>query len=144
MSPLSAVLYSNRALAYLKLSEEEAAHTEHPDSEWNHRHLRASAFFDAQSIIKLDVRWGKGWSRIAQVLIAVQQDASGDDVAPEHREEGARVARDGVIEALEHAVAFNSGRARVGTSDQPSEVVTGTDRTLSEAEVLLMDFLASA
>ncbi|KZV71727.1 thioredoxin-domain-containing protein [Peniophora sp. CONT] len=111
-APRTAVLYSNRAISYLKLSEEDAAKQEHSDSQWNHRHLRASAFHDASFVLELDVRWGKGWYRFAQVMLAVEQDASGEDVAPEHREEGARKARDAVIAALAQAVALTEGRAK--------------------------------
>lgn len=97
------MLYSNRAYAYLKLSEEEPAYADHPDSEWNHTQLRTKAFYDAKFVTELDVRWGKGWCRFAQVLIAAQQDVLGQDIAPAIRAEGARIARDAVIEALENA-----------------------------------------
>lgn len=89
-------------------------------------------------VTDLDERWGKGWYRLAEVLNAVRQDASGEDVAPEHREEGARVSRDGVIEALENAVGLSDGKVKSGTFTLRGSFMTFTDHVpVSEAEALL-------
>ncbi|KZV71730.1 thioredoxin-like protein [Peniophora sp. CONT] len=111
-APRSAVLHANRAYSYLKLSEDGASRAATPGSEYSAVRLRQKALQDAMLVTDLDERWGKGWYRLAEVLNAVRQDASGEDVAPEKREEGARVSRDGVIEALENAVGLSDGKVK--------------------------------
>ena len=78
--------------------------------------LRKNALQDAMLVTELDERWGKGWYRLAEVLNAVRQDASSEDVAPEKREEGAHISRDAVLEALENAVNLSDGKVKAGMS----------------------------
>ncbi|KZV71728.1 hypothetical protein PENSPDRAFT_650430 [Peniophora sp. CONT] len=111
-APRTAVLYSNRAISYLKLSEEDAASAEHPDSEWHPKRCRGKAFGDACSVIDLDVRWGKAWVRYAQAMIAGQQDVLDADMAPELKAERVRFVRDGAIAMLGQAAIMSEGKFR--------------------------------
>lgn len=114
------MLRANRAYSYLKLSEEEQSRTALPGTEQSSVMLRQKAFQDAMLATDLDERWGKGWYRLAEVLNAVRQDASSEDVAAEKREEGSRVSRDAVIEALENAVGLSDGKVKAGKFNHES------------------------
>ncbi|KAK0188922.1 thioredoxin-domain-containing protein [Armillaria mellea] len=58
-APESPQLYANRALAYLRLGSKENL---------------PKALADAVKATELDERWGKGWARLGDVMLAVGED----------------------------------------------------------------------
>ncbi|KAL1702163.1 hypothetical protein EV121DRAFT_282079 [Schizophyllum commune] len=114
LAPKWAVPRANRALAYMKLIEEEGAEgdlrTGTPEAQSNQlrpraNKLRPRAMEDAYMATLLDERWGKGWVRLAQVMLmeVVVEEREG-------REEGVRKMLEGAQAALYNAVGLSEGR----------------------------------
>ncbi|KAJ6543852.1 hypothetical protein B0H19DRAFT_288530 [Mycena capillaripes] len=95
-APRSPQLYSNRAAAFLKMGTAEA---------------RAKVTQDAIHATNLDERWPKGWVRMGDVLVAVEEH----DTMPE---EGARKCLEGAEEAYENAV----GLLQTTQSSSPTQI----------------------
>ncbi|KAL1757819.1 hypothetical protein FB107DRAFT_289014 [Schizophyllum commune] len=121
LAPKWAVLRANRALAYMKLIGEEGTEgdlrTGTPRAQSTQLHPRANklrpranelrprAMGDACMATLLDERWGKGWVRLAQVmLMEVEVEER------EGRDEGVRKMLEGAQAALYNAVGLPEGR----------------------------------
>lgn len=104
----SAVLYGNRALAYIKLAKS-------PDVPKEERQkLRPKALEDAIRATQKDERWGKGWVRMAEAtLLAIDEEGSAG-VAERLRQEGLREGLAGAEEALHNAVRLSEGKVKFG------------------------------
>ncbi|KAL1728049.1 hypothetical protein EV714DRAFT_286067 [Schizophyllum commune] len=121
LAPKWAVPRANRALAYIKLIGEEGTEgdlrTGTPKAQSNQlrpranklrpraNKLRPRAMEDAYMATILDERWGKGWVRLAQVmLMEVEVEEK------EGREEGVSKMLEGAQAALHNAVGLSEGR----------------------------------
>ncbi|KAI4524922.1 thioredoxin-like protein [Schizophyllum commune Loenen D] len=102
-----AVPRANRALAYMKLigeeETEEGLRTGMPKAQSNQ--LRPRAMEDAYMATLLDERWGKGWVRLAQVML---MEAEVEEA--EKREEGIKKMLGGAQAALYNAAGLSEGR----------------------------------
>ncbi|KAL1660019.1 thioredoxin-domain-containing protein, partial [Schizophyllum commune] len=111
LAPKWAVPRANRALAYMKLIGEEETEgdlrTGMPKAQSNQ--LRPRAMEDAYMATLLDERWGKGWVRLAQVML---MEAEVEEA--EKREEGIRKMLGGAQAALYNAVGLSEGRVLKG------------------------------
>ncbi|KAL1680964.1 hypothetical protein EV122DRAFT_275613 [Schizophyllum commune] len=121
LAPKWAVPRANRALAYMKLIGEDETEgdlrTGTPRAQSNQlrpranelrpraNELRPRAMEDAYMATLLDERWGKGWVRLAQVmLMEVEVEER------EGRDEGVRKMLEGAQAALYNAVGLSEGR----------------------------------
>ena len=110
IAPKSAVLYGNRALAYIKLIRS-------PDVPKEERQkLRPKAIQDAQWATTLDERWAKGWVRMGEALILAGDEEANEAVAEDLRAEGRKKTLEGAQEALENAVGIGEGKVKAGKS----------------------------
>ncbi|RDX46147.1 thioredoxin-domain-containing protein [Lentinus brumalis] len=106
LAPKSAVLYGNRALAYIKLIKS-------PDVPKEERQkLRPKAIQDAQRATTLDERWAKGWVRMGEAMILAGDEEGNEGVAEHLRAEGRKVTLEGALEALENAVGLGEGKVK--------------------------------
>ncbi|KAI5824466.1 thioredoxin-like protein [Schizophyllum commune Tattone D] len=107
LAPKWAVPCANRALAYMKLIGEEETEEDlrngTPKAQSNQ--LRPRAMEDAYMATLLDERWGKGWVRLAQVML---MEAEVEEA--EKREEGIRKMLGGAQAALYNAAGLSEGR----------------------------------
>ncbi|KAK0202814.1 thioredoxin-domain-containing protein [Desarmillaria ectypa] len=87
-APESPQLYANRALAYLRLRSKENL---------------PKALADALKATKLDERWGKGWARLGDVMLAAGED--------ETDPEGVKRMLNAARESFENAVGLLEGSA---------------------------------
>jgi thioredoxin len=99
-APQSAVLHANRSISYLKL----AAQRQPSGSKDGEDNLRPKALQDAVKATELDERWAKGWVRMAEALLASEEDS--ESVAPELRAEGRRKLFEGAEASLHKAVGL--------------------------------------
>ena len=108
IAPKSAVLYGNRALAYVKLIQSGV-----PPKE-ERKKLRPKLVWDALQATRLDERWAKGWVRMAEASLLACDEEANEDVKEERREEGRRKGLESAQEALENAVGLGDGKVKVG------------------------------
>ena len=109
-APNAAVLYGNRAYAYIKLAKS-------PDIPKVERQtLRPKAVQDAVTATTLDERWGKGWVRMAEALLLATDEEANEGVVPEKRPETRRKGFEGVEEELTNAVGLSDGKVKAGES----------------------------
>ncbi|PBK99399.1 thioredoxin-like protein [Armillaria gallica] len=85
-TPESPQLYANRALAYLRLGGKENL---------------PKALADAVKATELDERWGKGWARLGDVMLAIGED--------ETDPEGVKKMLSAAQESFENAVGLLEG-----------------------------------
>ncbi|KAI0765223.1 thioredoxin-like protein [Fomes fomentarius] len=104
----SAILYGNRALAYIKLAKS-------PDVPKEERQkLIPKALQDAVWATQKDERWGKGWVRMAEAtLLSIDEEGSAG-VTERLRQEGLRKGLAGAEQALHHAVELSEGKVKIG------------------------------
>ena len=108
LAPKSAVLYSNRALAYIKLIKSGV-----PPKEERQK-LRAKLMSDAHKATTLDERWAKGWVRLAEAMVLSCDEEGIEGMKEEKQGEGRRITLEGAQEALENAVGLSEGKVKVG------------------------------
>ncbi|KAI0747126.1 thioredoxin-domain-containing protein [Daedaleopsis nitida] len=108
VAPKSAVLYGNRALAYIKLIKSGA-----PTKE-ERQLLRPKAVKDARQATVLDERWGKGWVRMAEALLLTADEEENESVKEEARQETVKKCLEGVESALENAIGLSEGKVKAG------------------------------
>ncbi|KAL1716754.1 hypothetical protein EV715DRAFT_274818 [Schizophyllum commune] len=128
LAPGWAVPRANRALAYMKLIGEDE--TEGYLRTGTHKaqsnqlcpradKLRPRAMEDAYMATLLDERWGKGWVRLAQVmLMEVEVEER------EGREEGVRKMLEGTQAALYNAAGLSEGRVLKEAQEMMEDVTT--------------------
>ena len=107
-APQSAVLYGNRALAYIKLAKSPGVTREEREE------ARTKALQDAIHATTKDDRWGKGWVRMAEALLLSVDEEGREGVAEHLQSEGLKKALDGAEEALQNAVGLSEGKVKAG------------------------------
>ncbi|KAI1788098.1 thioredoxin-domain-containing protein [Ganoderma leucocontextum] len=108
LAPKSAVLYGNRALAYVKLIQSGVLPKE------ERQNLRPMLVSDAIKATTLDERWAKGWVRLAEASLLACDEEGNERVKEELREEGGRKGLEAAQQALENAVGLGEGKVKVG------------------------------
>lgn len=108
LAPRSAVLYGNRAFAYMKLIKSD-------DTQKSERLLlRPKAIQDANKATTLDERWAKGWIRMAEALMLAGDDEGMEAVKEGARAEGRLKTLESAQEAIENAIGLSDGTLRAG------------------------------
>ena len=108
VAPKSAVLYGNRALAYIKLIRS-------PDTPKAERQaLRPKAIQDAQSATALDERWGKGWVRMAEALVLAGDEEGNEGMEERQKAAGRKTTLEGAEGALGNAIGLSEGKVKAG------------------------------
>lgn len=108
LAPRSAVLYSNRAFAYIKLIKS-------PDTPKMERQaLRPKALQDAEKATTFDESWAKGWIRMAEALVLAGDEEAMESVAEGKRAEGRMATLEAAREALENSIGLSDGQVRAG------------------------------
>ena len=74
LAPKSAVLYGNRAFAYIKLVKSSV-----PSKEERQK-LRQNAISDAVQATTIDSKWAKGWVRMAEALVLATDEEGSEGV----------------------------------------------------------------
>ena len=135
-APKAAVLYGNRALAYIKLVQS-------PDTPKAERQaLRPKAIQDANSATALDERWAKGWVRVAEALVLSGDEEGNESVAEELRPEARRKTLEGAQEALENAIGLGEGKVKTGALRIVMCMENIALNTASEAQKMLEEVRA--
>ncbi|KAM5541766.1 hypothetical protein V8D89_004495 [Ganoderma adspersum] len=106
IAPKSAVLYGNRALAYVRLIKSGV-----PPKEERQK-LRPKLVSDAHQATTLDERWAKGWVRMAEALVLACDEEGNEGVKEEKRAEGRRISLEGAQSALENAIGLGEGKVK--------------------------------
>ena len=107
LAPNNAVLYGNRAFAYIKLIKSSETPKEARQA------FRPKAIQDAQKATTLDEGWAKGWIRMAEAMVLAGDD-EGQESAEGKRAEGRIITLKGAEEALENAIDLSDGNLRAG------------------------------
>ncbi|KAK0467252.1 thioredoxin-domain-containing protein [Desarmillaria tabescens] len=87
-------LYANRALAYLRLGGKENL---------------PKALADAVKATELDERWGKGWARLGDVMLAVGEDET-DPEGVKHMVNAAQESFENAVGLLEGSASQQTGQ----------------------------------
>ncbi|TBU45452.1 thioredoxin-domain-containing protein [Dichomitus squalens] len=116
LAPKSAVLYGNRAFAYIKLIKSGI-----PSKEERQK-LRQKAISDAVQATAIDDKWAKGWVRMAEALVLATDEEGTQDVGEERRPEGLRKALEGAVQALENAIGLSEGKVKAEAQKMLEEV----------------------
>ncbi|RPD52413.1 thioredoxin-domain-containing protein [Lentinus tigrinus ALCF2SS1-7] len=116
VAPKSAVLYGNRALAYIKLIRSPDVPKE------DRQKLRPKAIQDAHTATALDERWAKGWVRMGEAAILAGDEEGNESVAEHLRAEERKKALEGAEKAFENAVRFGEGKVKAEAQKMLDEV----------------------
>ena len=119
-APNSAMLYSNRAFAYIRLVRAESTPKEEGAL------LRDKALADAHSATTLDKYWPKGWARMGEAMWLKADEQGLQDVIGENREQVRKMNLVGAEQALGKAMRlsgdkkFRAGRPTLVALRPPS------------------------
>lgn len=118
LAPRSAVLYGNRAFAYIKLIQS-------PDTSKKERMaLRPKAIQDAHNATTFDEMWAKGWIRMAEALMLAGDEEAMESVVEGKRLEGRMSTLEGAREALEKAIGLSDGNIRADAQKMLRDIQT--------------------
>lgn len=117
LAPKSAVLYGNRALAYVKLIKSGVPQKE------ERQKLRPKLVSDAHQATTLDERWAKGWVRMAEAFVLAGDEEGNESVKEEKWVEGRRMSLEGAQSALENAIGLGEGKVKAGKCVEVGAVV---------------------
>ncbi|PIL27794.1 hypothetical protein GSI_10947 [Ganoderma sinense ZZ0214-1] len=116
IAPKSAVLYGNRALAYVKLIKSGV-----PPKEERQK-LRPKLVSDAHQATTLDEQWAKGWVRMAEAMVLAGDEEGNESVKEEKRAEERRVSLEGAQAALENAIEVGEGKVKAEAQKSLEEI----------------------
>lgn len=108
LAPNNAVLYGNRAFAYIKLIKSSETPKEARQA------FRPKAIEDAHKATTLDEGWAKGWIRMAEAMMLAGDEEGQESTAEGKRAEGRMITLKGAQEALENAIDLSDGNLRAG------------------------------
>ena len=117
IAPNSAVLYGNRALAYIKLIKSGVPCKE------ERQMLRPKLASDAHKAMTLDERWAKGWVRMAEALVLACDEEGIEGVKEEKQTEVRRASLEGAQSALENAIGLGEGKVKAGELLQAANTI---------------------